>query len=132
MSKSLLRAMLVGLGGCLLAVGLLQVAPISISLGQNDKASNQRKDTTLQPGRWYSVYCDAPTTMPSGMTVCSFSSFGTGFEHDGTRKDKDEPCHGPIKMVLRDDGCIEYRCLWCKRNWTRDVEGRLVKDSNGK
>lgn len=129
MSTHLLRVTVVGLGACLLAVGLLQIAPISISLGQNNKAGNERKDVSLQPGCWYYVYCDAQTTMPSGVEICSLSSFGTGFEHDGMRKDKDEPCHGPIKMVLRDDGCIEYRCLRCKRNWTRDVNGRLNKES---
>ena len=130
MSKSALTKTLVGLTGLFLLLACFLVVPVSISLGQNGKPTDGTKCLTLQPGQHYMVYSDKPITLPEGVRFSSCLP-GTALRHDGTHKDKPVHCGGAIKMVLRDNGCIEYQCVVCKRKWIRDAEGKLVKGSDG-
>ena len=123
---------LVGLVSIFLLVACFQIIPISISLGQNDKALDGKKHLVLRPGDWYLVYSDNPFTLPEGVEAWATEGMGTGFRHDGIRKDKQVHCGGFINMQLQDNGHIKYQCVVCKRVWIRDAEGKLVKSCEEK
>ena len=106
--------------------------PISISLGQNDKAMDKKNHLDLRPGEWYLVCSDKPMTLPDGVQRMSTEGMGARMRHDGMRKDKREHCGGFIKMDLQDNGYIKYQCVLCEKEWIRDAEGKLVKNSKEK
>ena len=126
MPMSVLKKTLVGLAGIFLLVACFQVAPISISLAQNEKAVDRSERLDLQPGRLYVVCSDRRILLPDHVKVLRECAMGTSLRHDGMHKDEPRPCHGPIKMVLRDDGSIEYECVLCHRKWTRNADGKLI------
>jgi hypothetical protein len=128
----MLKKILVGLVSIFLLVACFQVTPISISLGQDDKAMDGKKRLDLRPGECYLVYSDKPVTLPDGVRWMSAESMGAGFRHDGMHKNKPERCAGFIKMHLQDNGHIEYQCVLCEREWIRDAEGKLVKSCEEK
>lgn len=130
MSQNALRRTLIGLAGFLLLVVCSRFIPISISLGCDEEGVKARESSSLRPGQWYIVYSDESIASPHGGAIRLSGVFGTALTHSGLRKDKGVPCEGAIKTVLRDDGCIEYECVVCKRKWIRDAEGKLVKACN--
>jgi len=132
MSKSMLKKALVGIVGITLLVACFQVTPISISLGQNDKATGEKKSLDLRPGEWYLVYSDAPFTLHGDAKVMSGEGIGGRLRHDGIGKDKRKSCWGFINMVLMDNGYIKYKCNLCDKEWTRNAEGKLVDNSDRK
>jgi len=134
MSKSMQKKTLVGLVSIFLLVACFQIIPISISLGQNDKAMDGIK--RLEPGKCYLVYSDKPVTLtlPYGVSAERYGeAMNTTFSHEGNQKGKGKRCvGGPIKMQLQDNGHIKYQCVLCNREWIRDAEGKLVKSCEEK
>ena len=130
MSKSVLKKTLVSLAGIFLLVVCFQATPISISMGQTEKAMAGNKRLDLQPGQWYMVYSDKPITLPYGAKMYGACGFGTAFIHDDLLKDELKQCGGYVGSVIKNSGCIEYRCMECGRKWNRDAEGKLVKCSD--
>ena len=126
----MLTKSIVWLGGCLLLAVCLQLAPITFSLGQDRMTNKESEGVYLQPGQLYVVYTLEPVKLPGPIRAASYGTFGTGFFHDGKHKSKDKACCGGIKMLLRDNGYIEYKCVGCGKTWIKSADGNWITDPN--
>ncbi len=107
----------------LVFAGLLHFVPISIIFGESQIVNAVPRNASLHPGQWYCVRVKKPLKLPAEAEWKTLGTRGPKFIHHGKQKDdKKKDCGGEILTLIKDSGCIKYKCLDCEKEWDRNPD----------